>query len=180
MEHHEVDLSKVLEFREMKAAVQTDFMEDANEKTVMSLGMNVPGPVKTSALLSEAFYEGMSVLEEMVAWQSGNVVKKAVLEKAAGYVAVYLIEGIDRYRLKKESIRIETSHPIGRLFDVDVMDEDGKAIMRESVGAAQRTCFLCGKDAKICGRDRAHSVEELQQKVKDMLEQWKVGKKDEM
>ena len=180
MEHQEVDLAQVLAFREEKAAIQRDFMAAGSEKTVASLGMNVPGPVKTGPLLAEAFQEGMSFLEQTFEDQGGSVIRKSVLEQSAGYAAVWLIEGIDRYHLKKESVRMETAHPIGRLFDVDVMDEFGEPLSRSAVGAAQRTCFLCGKDAKICGRSRTHSVKELQQKVEEMLTQWKVGKKDEM
>lgn len=180
MEHQEADLTQVLVFREEKAAVQRDFMAESSEKTVVSLGMNVPGPVKTSPLLSEAFQEGVSFIEQMFAEQNASIVRKVVMERVAGYAAVWLIEGVDRYCLKKESVGMETAHPIGRLFDIDVIDEFGKPITRETVGYASRTCFLCGNDAKICGRSRTHSVKELQQKVKEILAQWKAGKTDEM
>ena len=36
---------------------------------------------------------------------------------------------------------------------------------------------LCGRDAKVCGRNRTHSVEELQRKVREILVQWKAGQK---
>ena len=180
MEHQEADLTQVLAFREEKAAIQRDFMAGGSEKTVASLGMNVPGPVKTDPLLSEAFQEGVLFLEQMFKELGGKVIRKKVIEQSAGYAAVWLIEGVDKYNLKKDSVRIEMAHPIGRLFDADVMDEFGEPLSRSAVGAARRTCFLCGKDAKICGRSRTHSIKELRQNVEEMLAQWKAGKKDEM
>ena len=168
----EADLAQVLAFRDRKAAVQRDFAADGRGKTVVSLGMNVPGPVKTGELLSEAFCEGMASVERMFGDLGVCIAGKTVLEEPAGYAAVYLIESADRYCYKKEAIRIEAEHPLGRLFDIDIMDETGRPLARESVGGLPRPCFLCGKDAKACGRSRAHSVEELRRKVDEILRQW--------
>lgn len=173
MESREVSLVQVLEFREKKAAIQNEMSMHTSGDTVMSLGMNIPGPVKNGSLLSEAFQEGQARAEELITRQGGVIVQRAVLEEMAGYAAIYLINGIDRYMLKREAVRLEETHPLGRLFDLDVLGEDCGPITREEAGAERRTCLLCGRDAKICGRNRTHSVEELQKKVREILMQWK-------
>lgn len=175
MENREVSLAQVLEFREKKAAIQNEMSMHAPEGTIISLGMNIPGPVKSSPLLSEAFQEGKTRLEELIGHQGGVIVQKAVLEETAGYAAIYLVKESNRYTLKKEAVRLEETHALGRLFDLDVLGENQRPLTREEVGAQRRTCFLCGRDAKACGRNRTHRVEELQKKVQEILIQWKAG-----
>ena len=177
LENREVHLAQVLEFRENKAAIQKEMGMDMSKGVVVSLGMNIPGPVKSGTLLSEAFHEGKVRTEELIARQGGRIAQKAVLEEQAGYAAIYLVKGIDRHTLKKEAVRLEETHPLGRLFDLDVLGEDGCPVTREEAGAERRTCLLCGRDAKVCGRNRTHSVEELQRKVREILVQWKAGQK---
>lgn len=173
--NREASLAQVLEFRENKAAIQKEMGMYASNGVVLSLGMNIPGPVKTGTLLSGAFHEGEARAEELIARQGGAIVRKVVLEETAGYAAIYLTEGIDRYVLKKEAVRLEETHPLGRLFDLDVLGEDHCPVTREEAGAERRSCLLCGRDAKVCGRNRTHSVEELQKKVWEILTRWKAG-----
>ncbi len=176
MENREVSLAQILEFRENKAAIQNEMVMHTSGGAVMSLGMNIPGPVKSGSLLWEAFHEGKARVEALIAGQGGTVVQRAVLEEGAGYAAIYLVNGIDRYVLKREAVRLEETHPLGRLFDLDVLGEGRGPITREAAGGKRRTCLLCGRDAKVCGRNRTHSVEELQKKVWEMLTQWKAGR----
>ncbi|MEY8292793.1 citrate lyase holo-[acyl-carrier protein] synthase [Carnobacteriaceae bacterium 52-44] len=55
-------------------------------------------------------------------------------------------------------VNIEENHPLGRLFDLDVLMLDqnnevqGKS--RTKLGLPVRRCFLCERPAKDCGRSR--------------------------
>ncbi|MCM1221427.1 MAG: citrate lyase holo-[acyl-carrier protein] synthase [Lachnospiraceae bacterium] len=175
MENREVSLMEVLEFRDRKAVVQKELGQCSPDGTVVSLGLNIPGPVKSDPLLQEAFLEGRKELEQMFLRYGGRVLLTKALEETAGYAAVYLVVGIDSFLLKRAAVQIEEAHALGRLFDVDVLGEGREPLTRERIGAQRRTCLLCGKDAKICARSRAHSVEELQKKVWEILTQWKEG-----
>ena len=53
---------------------------------------------------------------------------------------------------------IEETHPLGRLFDIDVLDTTGTKLSRK----IYRKCFLCGCQAQECASSRKHSVSELQ------------------
>ena len=71
--------------------------------------------------------------------------------------------------LKLRTSQIEDSAPVARLFDMDVLDADGKKLDRTVFGYPARKCLLCDEPASICGRSRAHSVEQLQQKTAELL-----------
>lgn len=169
----EVTLAEVLMFRDEKAAAQQKLRNRFPKSVILSLGMNIPGPVKTSPVVTLAFREGMKQLEHLLSENLAVIKEKIILAEHAGYAAVYCIEGIDAAELKKYTIVLETTHVLGRLYDLDVCDEQGQAVSREQAGIEPRRCLLCGNDAKVCGRSRTHTVLELQKKVFGMLVDWK-------
>jgi holo-ACP synthase/triphosphoribosyl-dephospho-CoA synthase len=75
-------------------------------------------------------------------------------------------EGI---RVKGLGLYIEQTHPLGRLFDIDVIEGGGK-ISRAGLGLEERKCLVCGGGAFACGRSRAHKAEELAGAVLDTME----------
>lgn len=173
MENREVTLMEVLDFREEKVNVQKRMYRDNPDGIVVSLGMNIPGPVKTGSSILCAFYEGVNVLKNLVLEGSGRIVEEQKLKESAGYAAIYLVRGIDRVKLKEMAVSLEETHPLGRIFDVDVLKENLEPVSRTELGAARRKCLICGGDAKICGRSRAHTIQELQAKTAAIIEQWK-------
>lgn len=122
MNHIEVTLIDVMEFRELKALIQSEMLLRNKDGLVVSLGMNIPGPVKSGPSILEAFQEGKKSLERIMESHSGAVIQKAILEENAGYAAIYLVYGIDRLELKRETVRLEETHPLGRIFDIGRMN----------------------------------------------------------
>ncbi|MDD3369991.1 MAG: citrate lyase holo-[acyl-carrier protein] synthase [Lachnospiraceae bacterium] len=176
MQRAEVTLDEVMGFREIKAIEQRKMLEYKTDGIVVALGMNIPGPVKSGPSIKEAFQQGKDKLDKIILQQKGTVLQKSEFERKAGYAVIYLVFGIDKWVLKKETVYLEESHPLGRIFDIDVIGEDAVAITREMVYAKRRSCLLCEQDAKVCGRSRNHSVKELQDKVLEIIELWKAGK----
>ena len=62
-------------------------------------------------------------------------------------------------------MELEEASPLGRLFDLDVSDETGRTLSR----SADRRCLLCSNSARVCGRSRTHSVQQLQEKTESIL-----------
>ncbi len=170
MEGMEVTLENVMQFREKKAAIQDWLISGNTDRIVVALGMNIPGTVKTGPAVYRAFLEGMRVLEEVFRKKKGTVHFEAVLREAAGYAAVCQVEGIPAKVMKKCAVEIEETHRWGRIFDIDVIDENGALLTREEVGGNARKCILCGRDAKVCGRSRTHTARELYEKVLEIME----------
>ncbi|MGN1192641.1 MAG: citrate lyase holo-[acyl-carrier protein] synthase [Dorea sp.] len=172
MECIEVSLQEVMGFRELKAEIQRNMMEKTTQGVVVSLGMNIPGPIKSGPSIYEAFREGKINLERLIESQKGTILQTVVLEEHAGYTVIYLIEGIRGLDLKRECVHLEENHMLGRIFDIDVTDEEFGAISREMTGAERRKCLLCSQDAKVCGRNRTHTVEQVQEKVTEIIQKW--------
>ncbi|MDL2301639.1 citrate lyase holo-[acyl-carrier protein] synthase [Lachnospiraceae bacterium OttesenSCG-928-D06] len=176
MENWEVTMMEVLDFRERKANVQKDMYVGHSDKTVVSLGMNIPGPVKSGSSVYLAFCEGKMILQEAIKSESGRIVKEQVFEEKAGYAAIYLVQGIQRDQMKKITTLLEETHPLGRLFDMDVLKENSESLSRTGIGATPRKCLLCHGDAKVCGRSRAHKIQELQEKTASIIQEWEKGR----
>jgi holo-ACP synthase len=84
------------------------------------------------------------------------------------YVAVYADAGA----LKELVINIENQHPLGRLFDFDVIGRDGFNISREVLGYAKRKCLICDEYAHACARSKRHTIEELTEKIQGIADNY--------
>lgn len=171
-----ITLEQMLRFREEKAKVQENLRKRHAGGIVAALGMNIPGPQKTSPGILLAFEEGMRTLDELFADNSLDVSEEILIKEKAGYLKICALECSDAIFVKRMTVRAEETHPLGRLFDIDVYDAKGVGISRELLGAPVRKCLLCGQDAKICGRSRSHEIGELYQCVENMIQQWQNGK----
>ncbi len=172
MKDREVTLQEILNFRETKAMEQERLCHLYKDSVVIGLGMNIPGPIKRTPSVFHLFEDGMAKFEAIIS-QSGGVIKeKIIMNGHAGLAAVYSVTGTYAYVLKKKSISLENSHPCGRLFDIDIFNRYGSSIKREQIGFPKRKCLICNCDAKICGRSRAHSIQELTDHVWKMIESW--------
>lgn len=171
----EISLEEILQFREQKAAAQSKMMAANPNAVLISLGMNIPGPVKNSLVIEEAFGEGMKEVERLLQKEKAEIIRKRIIIEQAGCAALYLVKRMDCLRVKQAAILLEKTHVLGRIWDIDIIGKDGMAISRQSVGEEERKCFLCGGNAKICGRSRQHDIQELQEWITNILWEWKTG-----
>lgn len=106
-----MSLEEVLRFREKKALLQEKMIRENPGAVIVSLGMNIPGPVKSGPMIYAAFREGLERLEELSGKKKGMRTVKVLMEEAAGYAAVCLTKEQDPYSVKRAAIRLEESHP---------------------------------------------------------------------
>ena len=71
--------------------------------------------------------------------------------------------------VKRAAVALEDSHPLGRLFDLDVIGPDGP-LSRTEIGAPERRCLLCDRPARLCMRGHRHSYQELLAAIDTLLE----------
>ena len=83
-----MSLEEVLRFREKKALLQEKMIRENPGAVIVSLGMNIPGPVKSGPMIYAAFREGLERLEELSEKKKGMRTVKVLMEEAAGYAAV--------------------------------------------------------------------------------------------
>jgi len=96
------------------------------------------------------------------------VLNRKVRLDPTGPEALLVVDAGSR-ELKQATARLEEEHPLGRLWDLDVIDPLRGAISRKDLGMRSRRCLLCGEDARVCVRSRAHSLKELQSAIQEII-----------
>ena len=148
-----VTLTQILDARERRVAKQKELL-DKFGKTLICFTMNIPGPVKVDPQIEAAFRIGDNALCRF------QVLHREDTSAETGFEKFYVVEG-DSEAIKSACCAIEEQVRYGRLYDIDVLIPDGQKLSRST----PRKCLICEKDAAICGRSRAHTVEELQKAV---------------
>lgn len=161
----EASLLEILDARENRARRQQQLL-NRFQKPLLCFTMNIPGPVKLDRNISIGFHVGKWLLED--ALSRHHVLHRESRLGHTGCEAFYVVDMPAR-ELKQLVIDLEDIDPIGRLFDMDVLDIDGKKLTREELGFPKRKCLLCGQDAVLCARSRAHGLEALQDRTGFLL-----------
>lgn len=161
----EASLQEILDAREQRAQKQQALLSQY-QKPLICFTMNIPGPEKMNRDIATAFAVGNWLLRERLT--GCHIVHKALQQNHAGCEAFYVVD-LPAKQLKQLTIAIEDTDPIGRLFDMDVLDTDGSKLTREDLGFERRKCLLCDNDAALCARSRAHGLEQLQDRTGFLL-----------
>lgn len=156
----EASLQEILNARENRVNRQKQLLQQYGT-TLVCFTMNIAGPVKYTPLIAEGFRMGCEALSA----QLGNAILHAEkLPRHTGCEAFFVV-AMEAEQVKAITTAIEEATPLGRLFDMDVLTPDGRKLDR----GTERRCLLCSQSARVCGRSRAHTVEQLQQKTNDIL-----------
>ncbi len=162
-EDTEVSIQDMMQCRDRRVEIQNTFIQKY-KNPVISFCMNIPGPVKTNALIQKLFAEGKAAILDALTRTQSAIIETKEFHDTTGDELILCVQNTADF-LKTEMLAIEEKHPLGRLFDIDIIDTDGKKRSRASF----RTCLICGRQAQECARSRRHSVAEMQQKIKTML-----------
>lgn len=163
----EITLFQILEARERRAAAQQELLR-RYEKPLICFTMNIPGPIKHTPLIARGFSLGNALLQHTVETQNVSVLHRHISEADTGCEAFYIVDA-PAETLKRICTQIEDGYPVGRLFDMDVLDTDGKKLTRDIVGGKSRNCIVCGAPGAGCASRRVHSVPELQAAANRLL-----------
>ena len=151
-----VEVPDMLLARDGRAAAQKKLLERYH-KPLLFFTQNIPGPVKTSVLIHLGFLAGIPILfQKVIDWKTG-------------YEKYYVLDG-DALRIKKIACTMEGQDRLGRLYDMDVLAEDGHKISRTDIGLPGRLCLVCSQPAQACARSRKHSVPVLVRNIHRILE----------
>lgn len=158
-----VDLAAMLAAREARALRQGDLLARFHAP-LLSYTLNIPGPVKTSAAIRRAFDIGLGALAAALAQRNIPCIAREERHEATGDEAILALRAAPE-EIKAVAVNLEETHPLGRLFDMDVLNAAGEKIARRT----PRRCLLCGRQAQDCARSRRHSVAQLQEAVVRLL-----------
>ena len=164
----EITLDALLQSRDNRHALQQQLLQQHPGSALVCLTVVMPGSVKRNLYSVVTAQAAITALLDRLG-EHIQAVRARDLE--TGYEA-YLITGLPALEAKRVTCDIEDSHPLGRLFDIDVIDADGSPIPRQTVGGEPRRCLLCENEARWCMRNHSHSQEELMARIQQMIEDY--------
>ena len=85
-----------------------------------------------------------------------------------GCEAYVAVDG-DALAVKRICVSLEDELPLGRLFDMDVLDANGEKLDRSAVGGGERNCIVCGASGRGCASRRLHSIDALQNATRRIM-----------
>lgn len=157
---NEVTLMQILEAREHRVAVQQELLH-RYQKPLICFTMNIPGPLKLTPLIARGFADGCRALLRCLQEKNIAVLHWSATENETGCEA-FCVADASAKSLKTITVSIEDGSPVGRLFDMDVLDTDGKKLSRDTVAGKSRDCIVCGAPGQGCASRRLHTVTQLQ------------------
>ena len=158
-------LTEILAAREQRVQTQQQLLEQY-KKPLLCFTMNIPGPEKYDRDVSIGFCVGNWLLSDAIPRQ--RILYHSQKREITGCEAYYVVDMPAR-QLKQLVIELEDIDPIGRLFDMDVLDTDGRKLSRDELGYPRRKCLLCQEDAVVCARSRSHELYQLQRRTGFLL-----------
>ena len=160
-----VTLEDILRARDGRADAQQRLLH-SHRLPLVSFTMNIAGPVKSAPLIELAFDAGLEALYAAL----GQPEAAEVIRPTTGCEAL-LVYDRPAAALKDACLALETAAPIGRLYDLDVLDEDGGKLSRP----VPRTCLICGGPVTVCSRSRAHGLDAIVGRTNEILADFAAG-----
>lgn len=162
---------EILASREDRAAFQEKLIDKYNH-SLISYTLNIPGPIKDRPEYRKIHEIGMKAILLELDKRAYEIDLVHRIEKDTGSEG-YISVNVDPKELKKITTEIESNHPLGRIFDIDIFDENHKQVSRRDLGLGFRKCLICNEDAKICSRAETHSLDELLVRIMEIYDMYK-------
>ena len=160
------NLQDILTSREERVEYQKYLLNKFGH-TIVSYKLNIPGPIKYSSLIKLIFDEGQRLFKLELEKSSIKIEDDNIIYRNSGPEYFAAINS-SPYIIKEITTKIEENHPLGRIYDFDVLNFKGIHIKRQILGIKPRKCLICDRNAFECGRSRTHAVSELIEKIENM------------
>ena len=158
-----VTVADVLSARDARVERQRRMLL-AHGLPLISFTMNIAGEIKRDEWIERAFLEGVRRIEAALA---SDGIAVAARERTLAFTGCEEIWAADApaEELKARMCVLEEMDALGRLFDIDVIDADGRKLERTK----ERRCLICGGPVRACARSRAHSARELSARAHEII-----------
>ena len=164
----EITLEQLLAARDARAAYIKTLRKRYPGACIAVLMVIAPGSAKRTPDTIRLFSAGIQAIGRVLMRYELVPLVFEAHEKDTGDEA-YLVVKTEAGFLKMELCKLEESAPYGRLWDMDVINPDGKHISREDIGFSPRGCFVCGKTGRTCYSRRLHTEQEVQTAYRKLL-----------
>lgn len=169
-------LSKILCAREDRAIQRSKFSK--LKKASISLTLNIAGYPKYNSLTKIIFKE---ILIELKTTLQANRIQSSfeneiILIDEAGHFFISELKDSNLSLIKIKSIteNIESTHPLGRLIDIDVFNQNAQPIS----SGKKKKCIICNTKAAVeCMRDNTHTYKEVRAVMFKQIEDYLADKR---
>ena len=145
--------------RDRRVLEKWELLSAGDGSCLVEFSLNIAGAVKVFPFARTAFREELRELREKLGRFSIKSTK--ICEEPTGDHAFFLLDSPE-IPVKQFLVSIEESHPLGRLFNLDVCGLGGVSVKRQDLHLLPRTCLVCGGNANICQAKKRHSMELIQ------------------
>ena len=145
--------------RDRRVLEKWELLSAGDGSCLVEFSLNIAGAVKVFPFARTAFREELRELQEKLGRFSIKNTK--ICEEPTGDHAFFLLDSPE-IPVKQFLVSIEESHPLGRLFNLDVCGLGGVSVKRQDLHLLPRTCLVCGGNANICQAKKRHSMELIQ------------------
>jgi len=166
-EEKHATLEDMLEARDARVSRQRAFLEKTG-RPLISMTLNMAGPVKRTRLSSFFFQRELKNLEALLQGMKADF-EVIVHSSHTGDEALLAVHALSAVEIKRFCVDLEEHAPYGRLLDLDVIDEKGLPMNRESLQLPERRCLVCEQPASICASRAAHDIKIVQAKTEALL-----------
>ena len=162
-----ISLDPMLAARDRRAMRQSAALARFHAPLV-SVQVVTPGPIKDDWLPRRVMEVALRELNALYRARNWPMLWWEVLRPSTGPEAIHVMD-VDAKSLKLATIVLEDGHPIGRLWNFDVITPDGTHLSRKQLGLPPRRCLICDRPAHECGRLRRHSRDALLNVIEDLV-----------
>jgi len=159
----------ILDAREARAARQGRWLSQHEDCCLVSMTLNIAGPVKRTPLIEDGFRAGLALVDDTLTNLGLSVLRGEEWLLNTGCEAFRLVQG-SAAEVKRAMVGVEQSCPFGRLLDIDVLGPDRIPLSRTQLGLPGRRCLVCGEAAQVCGRSQRHSYEQLRDVTNELIQ----------
>ncbi len=154
-----VSLQQMLEARERRGVRQCGMLE-THGRPVISLTPVLPGAIKNSPGARFLLQAACDAIVQCCHRQGWSILAHETIAPISGPEALFSVDTVAE-ALKRAMLDLEESHPLGRLWDIDVLCPSSGALSRRALSMAPRRCLVCNEAAHACARSRRHALETL-------------------
>lgn len=168
-----ITLDELLASRDARHALQQQLLAEHPGHTLVCTTVVVPGSVKRnqqSLIVAHAAVEALRKAFGVDQWTERDRRQRFIERDLPTGYEVYLVTPTPLLEAKLMAVQIEDSHPLGRLFDIDVIDQQGAPVPRTAVGGEPRHCLVCNREARYCMRMRWHSQDDIWEAINQRID----------
>ncbi|MBS4534735.1 citrate lyase holo-[Clostridium sp. D2Q-14] len=170
----EQSLKDILKAKDDRVAFHEELLEKFNSP-IISYKLNIPGSVKYNNLIKKIFDEGLFEIMKILDEHKIEIIYKKVIYKDSGPEA-FISFKCSPFKVKDLCTKLEDKHILGRIFDIDILNDKGLQISRQDKNKKPRKCLLCDKSAFECGRSRDHDLKDLLIKIEHIATDYFLNK----